>query len=116
MNSPRRRLRLRQPYRRSELVGATVGTNLYGYAYDTIGNRTFDMLNGMSRSYAANCLNQYAQVDAAQMAYDADGNLVRDDRFVYAYDAENRMLSARPVYTSGWRGGFIRLLSGGGNH
>ena len=100
MNSPRRRLRLRQPYRRSELVGATVGTNLYGYAYDTIGNRTFDMLNGMSRSYAANCLNQYAQVDAAQMVYDADGNLVQDDRFTYAYDAENRMLSARPVAPS----------------
>lgn len=35
-------------------------------AYDTIGNRTSDTLNGMSRNYAANCLNQYTQVDAAQ--------------------------------------------------
>ena len=69
-------------------------------AYDTIGNRTSDTLNGMSRNYAANCLNQYTQVDAAQMVYDTDGNLVRDDRFAYAYDAENRMLSARPIAPS----------------
>ena len=69
-------------------------------AYDTIGNRTSDTLNGMSRNYAANCLNQYTQVDAAQMVYDTDGNLVRDDRFVYSYDAENRMISSRPIAPS----------------
>ena len=96
----RRGLRLRQTYRRSELAEALVGTNAFGYAYDTIGNRTSDTLNGMSRNYAANCLNQYAQIDAAQMVYDTDGNLVRDDRFAYAYDAENRMLSARPIAPS----------------
>ena len=96
----RRGLRLRQTYRRSELAEALVGTNAFGYAYDTIGNRTADTLNGMSRNYAANCLNQYTQVDAAQMGYDTDGNLVRDDRFAYAYDAENRMLSARPIEPS----------------
>ena len=91
---------MRQTYRRSELAEALVGTNAFGYAYDTIGNRTADTLNGMSRNYAANCLNQYTQVDAAQMGYDTDGNLVRDDRFAYAYDAENRMLSARPIEPS----------------
>ena len=69
-------------------------------AYDTIGNRTFDTLNGMSRNYAANCLNQYTQVDAAQMVYDTDGNLVRDDCLVYSYDAENRMISSRPIAPS----------------
>ena len=86
--------------RRNELAEALVGTNAFGYAYDSIGNRMSDTLNGISRSYAANCLNQYARVDAAQMVYDADGNLVRDDRFAYAYDAENRMLLARPVAPS----------------
>lgn len=69
-------------------------------AYDTIGNRTSDTLNGMSRNYAANCLNQYTQVDAAQMVYDTDGNLVRDDCLVYSYDAENRMISSRPIAPS----------------
>ena len=69
-------------------------------AYDTIGNRTSDTLNGMSRNYAANCLNQYTQVDAAQMGYDTDGNLVRDDCLVYSYDAENRMISSRPIAPS----------------
>lgn len=86
--------------RRNELAEASVGTNAFGYAYDSIGNRTSDTFNGASRNYAANCLNQYTQVDAAQMVYDTDGNLVRDDRFDYAYDAENRMLSARPFAPS----------------
>ena len=89
----------------SELAAAQIGTNSYGYAYDTIGNRMSDTFNGMSRNYAANCLNQYSAVNRTidqseqsnNFTYDADGNLVRDDRFAYSYDAENRMISARPI-------------------
>ena len=86
--------------RRSELAAATVGSDSYGYTYDSIGNRLWSAANAVTNSYTANSLNQYTQVDAAQMVYDTDGNLVRDDRFVYAYDAENRMLSARPIVPS----------------
>ena len=86
--------------RRSELAAATVGSDSYGYTYDSIGNRLWSAANAVTNSYTANSLNQYTQVDAAQMVYDTDGNLVRDDRFVYAYDAENRMLSARPIEPS----------------
>ena len=86
--------------RRSELAAATVGADSYGYAYDSIGNRLWSAANAVTNSYTANSLNQYTQVDAAQMVYDTDGNLVRDDRFVYSYDAENRMISSRPIAPS----------------
>ena len=99
-----RRLRLRQSCRRSELAAAQIGANSYGYAYDSIGNRQWFSANGVTNGYAANCLNQYSSVEQStfniQPSYDADGNLVQDDRFTYAYDVENRMLSARPIAPS----------------
>ena len=82
---------------RSELAAATIGTNAFEYAYDTIGNRTVASANSVTNTYAANALNQYTQIDASLLAYDNDGNLTRDDRFVYAYDAENRLVSVHPI-------------------
>ena len=83
--------------RRNELAAATIGTNAYEYAYDTIGNRTVASANSVTNTYAANNLNQYTQVDASQLTYDADGNLTQDDRFAYTYDAENRLVTVRPI-------------------
>ena len=48
--------------RRSELVDATIGTNLYAYAYDSIGNRQWDSANVVTNVYAANSLNQYTTI------------------------------------------------------
>ena len=85
---------------RSELAAASIGTNLYGYSYDTIGNRLWSAANVATNEYAANALNQYTSVggaapDAPQttFVYDADGNMTRDGRFLYSYDAENRLRS-----------------------
>ena len=87
--------------RRSELAAASVGTNRYGYAYDTIGNRLWSAANSETNSYAANSLNQYTSVSAgANPVYDADGNMTGDGTFAYAYDAENRLVSACPVAPS----------------
>ena len=102
--------------RRSELAAANIGTNRYGYFYDTIGNRLWSAANSTTNFYTANALNQYTQVghDApiappppdgglGQAAlpvtptYDADGNMTDDGSFLYAYDAENRLASAYPV-------------------
>ncbi len=87
--------------RRSELAAAQIGTNSYGYAYDSIGNRTADMFNGMSRSYTANILNQYTAVNRTieqseqsnNLAHDADGNLVSCGPWSYTYDSANRLVS-----------------------
>jgi len=85
---------------RSELAAASVGTNLYGYSYDTIGNRLWAADNVITNEYSANSLNQYTIVGRAApsapqttFVYDADGNMTGDGTFAYAYDAENRLVS-----------------------
>ena len=107
MNGCRHRFRLRTSYRRlynrrSELAAATVGTDRYGYAYDTIGNRLWSAANAVTNSYTANSLNQYTSVSTgANPVYDADGNMTGDGVYSYVYDAENRLVSACPVLPSG---------------
>ena len=87
--------------RRSELAAANVGTNRYGYAYDSIGNRLWSAENAVTNSYTANCLNQYTAVSTAtNPVYDADGNMTGDGTYSYSYDAENRLISAVPVLPS----------------
>ena len=100
---------------RSEVLSAAIGTNSYGYAYDTIGNRQWSAVNNTTNVYTANSLNQYALVGYAapnvspvDFYYDADGNLEWDDSFAYSYDAENRLTTVSPVYETS---GAIRVLN-----
>ena len=61
--------------RRSELAAANIGTNCYGYAYDTIGNRLWSAENAATNSYTANSLNQYVSVlRASQMLAHPSGS------------------------------------------
>lgn len=99
--------------RRSELAAASIGTNLYGYAYDTIGNRLWAADNLATNAYSANNLNQYSSIlrDSAsprEPTYDADGNMTDDGTFAYAYDAENRLLSTASATETN---GAIRVLN-----
>ena len=87
---------------RNELVSATSGTNIFAYAYDTIGNRTSAFVNSETNSYVANNLNQYTSVirtsaPLREPTYDADGNMTEDGKYSYAYDAENRLVSVAPI-------------------
>lgn len=55
---------------------------------------------------AANTLNQYTQVTkgadpTVTLAYDASGNLTGDGAWTFAYDAENKMISATKTGTTG---------------
>ncbi len=102
---------------RSELAAATIGTNRFDYAFDTIGNRDIASANAATNAYTANNLNQYTSISnlcasaplcEINSTYDADGNLLRDGLFRYAYDAENRMIRATSL---GQTNDSIRVLN-----
>ena len=45
-----------------------------------------------ARPYTTNGLNQYSAAGGASFTYDANGNLIADGTFEYAYDIENRLV------------------------
>jgi RHS repeat-associated protein len=51
-------------------------------------------MSGSSRTYSANGLNQYGSAGGVSFGYDANGNLTASGGTTYAYDAENRLVSA----------------------
>jgi RHS repeat-associated protein len=65
--------------------------------YDSNGNRTSFALtvNGPTDTYTTNNLNQYTQRNAANAAYDNNGNLTTGvDGSTYTYNSQNRLTSA----------------------
>ena len=80
---------------RSELTEATMGTNVFGYIYDPIGNRRWATNNAEVTEYLANELNQYTNITGlGAPAYDADGNMVSCGGWTFVWDAENRLIVA----------------------
>jgi hypothetical protein len=81
---------------RSELIDASMGTNAYGYAYDSIGNRLAVTNNAETLTYAANALNQYTIIlkDAASSAplNDLDGNMLTYGDWTFQWNGENRLI------------------------
>ena len=70
------------------------------YAFDEIGNRTSSRENATSKTYDANSLNQYTEIDVTGGSsvcplYDDDGNMTQFDSSTYTYDAENRLVGAQ---------------------
>jgi RHS repeat-associated protein len=66
---------------------------LVGYNHDAAGNRTSVTDNGLTSTYQANALNQYATIGGNSASYDANGNLVSLNGSTYTFDAQNRMTS-----------------------
>ncbi len=90
---------------RSEITSAirknasNVTQNTMRYQYDTIGNRTSSYEDAISKTYDANCLNQYTGIYTSGGSntypeYDDDGNMTQFDSSTYTYDAENRLVTA----------------------
>jgi RHS repeat-associated protein len=92
---------------RSELTRAAMGTNKFGYVFDSIGNRELERVNLTTNVYAANALNQYAIVSngvAWIPEYDLDGNMTflpstsgggaGGEGWYLQWDGENRLVSA----------------------
>ena len=67
----------------SGVVGQTRDNDDFHFGYGAI-----------NRSYTANGLNQYTAAGGAALSYDANGNLTSDGTNTFAYDAENKLVSA----------------------
>ncbi len=82
---------------RSEVARAVLNDVDYLYSYDGIGNFVSTSRDGAQTRYAANNVNQYTEIapsnGVASPVYDANGNLVSDGTFTYAWDVENRLVS-----------------------
>jgi RHS repeat-associated protein len=88
---------------RSELTGAQMGTNRFGYVYDPIGNRSASTNNAEVLTYLANSLNQYTNIADGvtnRLTYDLDGNMLTCGGWTFAWDGENRLLAASNGTTS----------------
>ena len=84
---------------RSEIVSATIGTNHFLHAYDTVGNQTNHVANAATDTFTHNALNQMVgrgvptAPQTFAISHDLDGNLTNDGTFTYSYDSENRLAS-----------------------
>jgi RHS repeat-associated protein len=85
-------------------AAGTVHDAAYGFGYTpasqlrerTATNGIYDWTveASFSDTYAANGLNQYTSVGGVAIAYDDRGNLIDDGGQTYAYDFDNRLVSA----------------------
>src|SRR5690606_29364333 len=78
------------------------GTETHSFEYDASGNRRVSTVNGVTTQYrvGAGLANAYAEVDGAQLTYDANGNLLWDGRksVAYTYDYRDQLVGvARPA-------------------
>jgi YD repeat-containing protein len=67
-----------------------------GYVYDKVGNRVQERVNGATKDYGVNAMNQYSQAGTFSYTYDPDGNLTGKtngtDTWAYAYNDDNRLI------------------------
>ena len=80
-----------------------MGTNIYSYAYDAIGNRKTTDHGLQTTTYLANELNQYTNILEGAVSsapeYDADGNMISCGAWTFGWDAENRLVIASNTET-----------------
>ncbi len=79
---------------RGEVVRAVVGGTVFAHAYDGAGNHVVSGEGAVTNTVANNALNQTTAFGGASVAWNADGGMASDDRWLYAYDAEDRLVSA----------------------
>ena len=89
-----------------DLPGPPIQPETFAYEFDDIGNRK-QATRGPSaaplerKDYVANALNQYTGISgfspelssfSVEPSYDREGNLTGDDRWLYFWDGENRLI------------------------
>ncbi len=82
----------------SQLISFKRGTSVDNtYQFDLLGNRIRTVENGITTNYTVNTVNAYTSISGGLTfipKYDGNGNLLNDDKHTFAYDFNNRMVSA----------------------
>jgi RHS repeat-associated protein len=67
-----------------------------GYQLDAVGNWISFTSNAFTQTRAPNAVNEIVTIsgDANPLTYDANGNLLNDGQYTYAYDIENRLITS----------------------
>lgn len=60
--------------------------------YDSMGNRTSTVTNGVTTVYTTNNMNEYTSVGGVAYTYDADGNLTSDGVNAYTYNSLDQLI------------------------
>lgn len=79
-----------------QLVGSTVPVPLTQTQYnlDPVGNWNSKVTDGVTETRIHNEANEITKIDAVDLFYDDNSNLREDERFIYDYDEENRLIRA----------------------
>jgi RHS repeat-associated protein len=80
-------------YKVGTLSGSCVSIVVTQTAYnlDPVGNWNNKITDGVTQTRVHNADNELIMIDAANLTYDADGNLKHDPAYTYAFDEENRL-------------------------
>ena len=84
---------------KGQLTGAVFTDNTgtktqeLAYTYDAMGNRLTSTENGVTTIYTYNELNQIVSANGFEYVYDANGNLLEDEKRIYAWTADNHVAS-----------------------
>ena len=82
----------------SQLTSFKRGTTVdKSYQFDLLGNRVKTMENGVATNYTSNNVNAYTNITGGLSftpSYDGNGNMLNDDKHAYAYDYNNKLVSA----------------------
>ena len=77
-------------------AGAIVGGYEYAYAYDLMGNRTSETVNGTTTASVFNDANQLTSRGATTFSYDGNGNLLSSSAgAAYSYNPKNQSSSLK---------------------
>jgi RHS repeat-associated protein len=92
----------------SRLIAADYSSGeFFHYLYDAVGNRTeLDTLEGET-DYSYDAANRLTAVDGTPFTWDANGNLLADERWSYGYDHAGRLVGVTDgssTYAFGYNG------------
>ena len=80
----------------SQLTSFKRGTTVdKSYQFDLLGNRIKVLENGVATNYTSNNVNAYTNITGGMNftpQYDANGNMLNDDKHTYIYDYNNKLV------------------------